>query len=108
MRYSAQHREGAVEGHIAAVVKKAGTVDISFSAITPIPQPGTQGIPIATVVGRDATIVGRRNRRSRFLESQPPGSDLLQPAGRAIQPSGHDKENRIHISYTIQSSSVRG
>ncbi len=39
--------EGAVEGHIAAVVEKAGTVDISFNAITPIPQPGTQGIPIA-------------------------------------------------------------
>src|ERR1700736_3923843 len=39
--------EGAVEGHIAEMVKKAGTVDISFNAITPVPQPGTQGLPIA-------------------------------------------------------------
>jgi hypothetical protein len=45
--------EGAVEGHIAAVVEKAGTVDISFNAITPIPQPGTQGIAIAPVAGRE-------------------------------------------------------
>lgn len=39
--------EGAVEGHMTAVIEKAGTVDISFNAISPIPQPGTQGIPIA-------------------------------------------------------------
>jgi NAD(P)-dependent dehydrogenase (short-subunit alcohol dehydrogenase family) len=39
--------ERAVEDHVAAVVKKAGRLDISFNAITPIPQPGTQGIPIA-------------------------------------------------------------
>jgi NAD(P)-dependent dehydrogenase (short-subunit alcohol dehydrogenase family) len=39
--------EQAVESHLAAVVEKAGRVDISFNAITPIPQPGTQGIPIA-------------------------------------------------------------
>src|SRR6185437_16521208 len=39
--------EDAVEGHIAAVVKKAGRVDVSFNAIAAVPQPGTQGIPIA-------------------------------------------------------------
>jgi hypothetical protein len=39
--------ERAVEEHIATVVKKAGTIDISFIAITPVPPPGTQGIPIA-------------------------------------------------------------
>jgi hypothetical protein len=35
--------ESAVEEHIAAVVKTAGTVDISFNAISPV----SQGIPIA-------------------------------------------------------------
>src|SRR5579864_5306311 len=39
--------ERAVEQHMTEMVSKAGTVDISFNAITPIPQPGTQGIPIA-------------------------------------------------------------
>jgi NAD(P)-dependent dehydrogenase (short-subunit alcohol dehydrogenase family) len=39
--------EGDVEGHIASVIEKAGKVDISFNAITAVPQPGTQGIPIA-------------------------------------------------------------
>src|SRR5260370_38025604 len=33
--------EQAVENHASAVAKKAGTVDISFNAITPVPQPGT-------------------------------------------------------------------
>jgi NAD(P)-dependent dehydrogenase (short-subunit alcohol dehydrogenase family) len=39
--------EAAVEAHIASVVESAGKVDISFNAVTPVPQPGTQGIPIA-------------------------------------------------------------
>jgi NAD(P)-dependent dehydrogenase (short-subunit alcohol dehydrogenase family) len=39
--------EAAVEAHIASVVEKAGRIDVSFNAITPVPQPGTQGIPIA-------------------------------------------------------------
>src|SRR5229473_3609968 len=39
--------ERAVEEHIAAMVEKTGVVDVSFNAITPVPQPGTQGIPIA-------------------------------------------------------------
>lgn len=39
--------EEAVEGHVAAVLKATGRVDVSFNAITAVPQPGTQGIPIA-------------------------------------------------------------
>src|SRR5581483_2988063 len=39
--------ERAVAEHIAAVVKNTGAIDVSFNAITPVPQPGTQGIPIA-------------------------------------------------------------
>jgi NAD(P)-dependent dehydrogenase (short-subunit alcohol dehydrogenase family) len=39
--------EAAVEAHVAAVVQKVGKIDVSFNAITPVPQPGTQGIPIA-------------------------------------------------------------
>ena len=39
--------EAAVESHVAAVVKAAGRVDVTFNGITAVPQPGTQGIPIA-------------------------------------------------------------
>src|ERR1700724_3765988 len=47
--------EGGVEEHIAAVVKESGTIDISFNALTPIPQPGTQGISIAQLSGESFT-----------------------------------------------------
>jgi NAD(P)-dependent dehydrogenase (short-subunit alcohol dehydrogenase family) len=39
--------EEAVESHVAAVVKATGRVDVTFNGITAVPQPGTQGIPIA-------------------------------------------------------------
>jgi NADP-dependent 3-hydroxy acid dehydrogenase YdfG len=39
--------EAAIESHVAAVVKAAGRVDVTFNGITAVPQPGTQGIPIA-------------------------------------------------------------
>src|SRR5690349_13987622 len=38
--------EEEVESHATALVRTSGSLDISFNAITPIPQPGTQGIPI--------------------------------------------------------------
>jgi NAD(P)-dependent dehydrogenase (short-subunit alcohol dehydrogenase family) len=62
--------EGAVEGHIAAVVKKAGTVDISFNAITPIPQPGTQGISIAQLSVESFTAPITAYMRSYFLTAR--------------------------------------
>jgi NAD(P)-dependent dehydrogenase (short-subunit alcohol dehydrogenase family) len=39
--------EAAIEAHIASIIAKAGRVDVSFNAVTAVPQPGTQGIPIA-------------------------------------------------------------
>jgi NAD(P)-dependent dehydrogenase (short-subunit alcohol dehydrogenase family) len=39
--------EESVEGHMATLVGTAGKIDISFNAVTPLPQPGVQGIPIA-------------------------------------------------------------
>jgi len=39
--------EVEVEAHLASIVEKAGRIDTSFNAITPVPQQGTQGIPIA-------------------------------------------------------------
>ena len=39
--------EAAVEGHVAKVFEATGRLDVSFNAVTAVPQPGTQGIPIA-------------------------------------------------------------
>src|SRR5262250_1364005 len=39
--------EAAVEAHIASLAEEAGGIDISFNAVTAVPQPGTQGIPIS-------------------------------------------------------------
>src|SRR5260370_27793295 len=39
--------EQAVENHASSVEKEAGSIDISFNSITPVPQPGIQGIPLA-------------------------------------------------------------
>jgi hypothetical protein len=49
------------------------------------------------------TIMDRRDRRSRFLESQGAGSDLLQPASRAIQRPTHDQKDRVGIGRPVQS-----
>ena len=38
--------ERAVDEHLAAVVKKAGRIDVSFNAIGLVPQQGIQGIPL--------------------------------------------------------------
>jgi NAD(P)-dependent dehydrogenase (short-subunit alcohol dehydrogenase family) len=62
--------ERAVEEHIAAVVKKAGTIDISFNAITPVPQPGTQGIPIAQLSVESFTAPITAYMRSYFLTAR--------------------------------------
>jgi NAD(P)-dependent dehydrogenase (short-subunit alcohol dehydrogenase family) len=62
--------EHAVEEHIGAVVKQAGTIDISFNAITPVPQPGTQGIPIAQLPVESFTAPITAYMRSYFLTAR--------------------------------------
>jgi NAD(P)-dependent dehydrogenase (short-subunit alcohol dehydrogenase family) len=62
--------EAAVEEHIAALVKKAGTIDISFNAITAVPQPGTQGIPIAQLSVESFTAPITAYMRSYFLTAR--------------------------------------
>ena len=62
--------EHAVEEHIAAVVKKVGKIHISFNAITPIPQPGTQGIPIAQLSVESFTAPITAYMRSYFLTAR--------------------------------------
>lgn len=62
--------ERAVEEHIASVVQKFGKIDVSFNAITPIPQPGTQGIPIAQLSVESFTAPITAYMRSYFLTAR--------------------------------------
>ena len=74
--------EGPVEGHIAAVVEKAGTVDISFNAITPIPQPGTQGIPIAQLPVESFIAPITAYMRSYFLTARAAARRMVETRSR--------------------------
>jgi NAD(P)-dependent dehydrogenase (short-subunit alcohol dehydrogenase family) len=62
--------EEAVESHAGAVLKGAGAIDVSFNAITPIPQPGTQGIPIAQLSVDSFTAPITAYMRSQFLTAR--------------------------------------
>jgi NAD(P)-dependent dehydrogenase (short-subunit alcohol dehydrogenase family) len=62
--------EKAVEDHASHVASQAGSIDISFNAITPVPQPGTQGIPLAALSVDAFTAPIAAYARSQFLTSR--------------------------------------
>jgi NAD(P)-dependent dehydrogenase (short-subunit alcohol dehydrogenase family) len=62
--------EEEVEGHATATVRSSGALDISFNAITPIPQPGTQGIPIVQLPVDSFTAPITAYMRSQFLTAR--------------------------------------
>lgn len=76
--------EGAVEDHIAAVVEKAGTVDISFNAISPVPQPGTQGVPIAQLSVDSFTAPITAYMRSYFLTARAAARRMVKTGAGVI------------------------
>jgi NAD(P)-dependent dehydrogenase (short-subunit alcohol dehydrogenase family) len=62
--------EAAVEGHVAKVFETTGRLDVSFNAITAVPQPATQGVPIAQL-GVDAFVAPiTLYMRSHFLTAR--------------------------------------
>ena len=62
--------EKAVDDHVAAVFKAAGRIDVSFNAITAVPQPGTQGIPIAQLPVDNFTAPIMLYMKSHFLTAR--------------------------------------
>jgi NAD(P)-dependent dehydrogenase (short-subunit alcohol dehydrogenase family) len=76
--------ERAVEEHIAAVVKKAGAIDVSFNAITPVPQPGTQGIPIAELSVESFTAPITAYMRSYFLTARAAARRMVEKRSGVI------------------------
>jgi NAD(P)-dependent dehydrogenase (short-subunit alcohol dehydrogenase family) len=76
--------ERAVEEHIAAVVEKAGAIDVSFNAITPLPQPGTQGIPIAELSVESFTAPITAYMRSYFLTARAAARRMVEKRSGVI------------------------
>lgn len=62
--------EKAVEDHVATVLDAAGRIDVSFNAITAVPQPGTQGIPIAQLPVDSFTAPITLYMKSHFLTAR--------------------------------------
>ena len=76
--------ERAVEAHASEVVKKAGGIDVSFNAITPIPQPGTQGIPLAVLSVESFTAPITAYARTHFLTARAAARRLVDKGSGVI------------------------
>lgn len=70
--------ENAVEEHMAGIIAKVGKIDVSFNAITPVPQPGTQGIPIAALPVDSFTAPITAYLRSYFLTARAAGRRMVE------------------------------
>jgi NAD(P)-dependent dehydrogenase (short-subunit alcohol dehydrogenase family) len=76
--------ERAVEEHLATVVAKTGKIDVTFNAITPIPQPGTQGIPIAELPVDNFTAPITAYMRSQFLTARAAARRMVEKRSGVI------------------------
>jgi NAD(P)-dependent dehydrogenase (short-subunit alcohol dehydrogenase family) len=73
--------EGAVEAHLDSVVQKAGKIDVSVDAITPVAQPGIQSIPLAQLPVDSFMVPIASYLRSHFLTARAAAGRITQ--GRA-------------------------
>src|SRR5258708_23903405 len=76
--------EQAVENHASSVEKEAGSIDISFNAIGPVPQPGTQGIPIAKLSVESFTAPITAYTRSHFLTARAAARRMVETRSGVI------------------------
>jgi NAD(P)-dependent dehydrogenase (short-subunit alcohol dehydrogenase family) len=76
--------ENAVERHADGVVGSGGRIDVSFNAITPVAQPGTQGIPIAQLSADSFIAPITLYLRSHFLTARAAAKRMAQAGSGAI------------------------
>jgi NAD(P)-dependent dehydrogenase (short-subunit alcohol dehydrogenase family) len=76
--------EEEVESHAIAMGRNGGALDISFNAITPIPQPGTQGIPIAQLSVESFTAPITGYMRSQFLTARAAARRMVEQRSGVI------------------------
>lgn len=76
--------QNAIEDHLSSVVKKAGGVDVSFNAITPVPQPGVQGVPIAKLTVDSFIAPINAYLRSQFLTARAAARQMVERSSGVI------------------------
>ena len=76
--------EEQIEEHLSLVANSAGRIDISFNAITPVPQPGVQGIPIAKLPVDSFTAPITAYLRSHFLTSRAAAVRMVEKGSGVI------------------------
>lgn len=76
--------EQAVEYHAGVVVSRVGSVDISFNAITPVPQRGTQGIPLAQLSVDAFTAPITAYARSHFITARAAARRMVEKKSGVI------------------------
>jgi NAD(P)-dependent dehydrogenase (short-subunit alcohol dehydrogenase family) len=75
--------EEAVESHIDAVVKKAGTIDISYNAIG-IPQQGMQGIPLTELAVENFSLPINTYTRAHFVTARAAARRMIEQRSGVI------------------------
>jgi len=76
--------ENQIENHLTTVIKTAGGIDISFNAISPVPQPGVQGVPIAKLSVDSFTAPITAYLRSHFLTARAAARGMVERGSGAI------------------------
>jgi NAD(P)-dependent dehydrogenase (short-subunit alcohol dehydrogenase family) len=76
--------EKAIEHHLSSVIRDAGRIDISFNAITPVPQPGVQGVPIAKLPVDNFTAPIAAYTRSHFLTARGAARRMVEKSSGVI------------------------
>jgi NAD(P)-dependent dehydrogenase (short-subunit alcohol dehydrogenase family) len=76
--------EKAIEHHLSSVIRDAGGIDISFNAITPVPQPGVQGVPIAKLPVDSFTAPIAAYTRSHFLTARAAARRMVEKSSGFI------------------------
>jgi len=76
--------EKAIEHHLSSVTRDAGRIDISFNAITPVPQPGVQGVPIAKLPVGSFTAPIAAYTRSHFLTARAAARRMVEKSSGVI------------------------
>jgi NAD(P)-dependent dehydrogenase (short-subunit alcohol dehydrogenase family) len=79
--------ERAVDEHLAAVVKKAGRIDVSFNAIGLVPQQGIQGIPLTELSVESFALPITTYTRAHFVTAK---AAARRPHDRAALGSDSD------------------
>jgi NAD(P)-dependent dehydrogenase (short-subunit alcohol dehydrogenase family) len=75
--------EQAIEGHADAVVQKAGSLDISFNAIS-VPQEGIQGTPLVELSAANFSLPVNTYATSHFLTTRAAARRMLQKGSGVI------------------------